>query len=113
MIVSKQSIRITPRWRYSSILLCVAAVIPLGLSLAQEPVAAASRLVLVYEDHYEYGARTFQTIGELTRVLEDESVAIQVMECGTQERIIRLMELLREREQANLSIRGVNNQDCI
>ena len=111
MIESKKAIPIR-RWMGGLFLLCAASALPLSWSLAQDSADTSSRSFAVYEGNYEYDGRTFQNIDELTRALEEESVQIQVMECGTGARIVELLDLLREREEANVSITGINPQDC-
>ena len=100
------------RWMRGLFLFCAAVALPIGWSLAQDQADTSSRSFAVYEENYEYDGRTFQTIDELTRALAGESVQIQVMECGTGVRIVELLDLLREREEPNVSITGINPQEC-
>lgn len=111
MIESKKPNRIVP-WMRGLFLLCTAVALPVGWSLAQDSSGASSRTFVVYEESYEYDGRAFQTIDELTEALEEETVQVQVMECGTGVRIVELLDLLREREEAHVSIAGINPEDC-
>lgn len=113
MIVSRKPIPLTPRWLRGAVFLCAAAVLPLGLSLAQDSAETPRPVVSVYDDGYEYSGRRFPTIGELTPSLADEGIIIRVMHCDAEERVTQLMDLLRQREQVQLVfIKGINILDC-